>query len=54
LYNSFKLKFEQQSRSDNETAASKAEKFYYTGMSEHFGPGKPCFDSIKEKHENLP
>ncbi len=51
MYNSFKLKFEQRSRSDNEAAASKAEKFYSTGMDAHFGPGKPCFDSIEEKHK---
>ena len=51
MYTSFKVRFEQRSRSDNDTAASKAEKFYSTGMAEHFGPGKPCFDSIEEKHK---
>ncbi len=51
MYTSFKVRFEQRSRSDNEAAASKAENFYSTGMAEHFGPGKPCFDSIEEKHE---
>jgi hypothetical protein len=51
MYTSFKVRFDQRSRSDNEAAASKAEKFYYTGMDAHFETGKPCFDSIEEKHE---
>jgi hypothetical protein len=51
MYTSFKVRFEQRSRSDNEAAASKAEKFYSTGMDAHFDPGKPCFDNIEAKHK---
>jgi hypothetical protein len=51
MYTLYKVRFEQLSKSQNEAAASKAEKFYATGMAEHFGPGKPCFDSIEEKHK---
>ncbi len=51
MYTSFKVRFEQRSRSDNEAAASKAENFYSTGMDAHFETGKPCFDSIEAKHE---
>jgi hypothetical protein len=51
MYTLYKVRFEQLSKSQNEAAASKAEKFYSTGMAEHFGPGKPCFDSIEEKNK---
>ncbi len=51
MYTSFQARFEQRSRSDSEAAVLKAENFYRTSMAEHFDPGKPCFDSIEEKHE---
>ncbi len=51
MYNSFKVRFEQRSTSDNEAAASKAEKYYLTDMEKLFQPSEDCFESIEEKHE---